>query len=153
MTDSGAPASRTSGHPGWSVMEDDGFVGLVGPFWTRRTTDGQVHFGFEAVERHVNMLGVVQGGMLMTFGDRALGLAAWAAADGTPSVTVQFNTNFLAPAQIGSFIEVAPRVTRATRSLIFMEGRLCAGSTELATLQGIWKTVRHGQTPLSQGRN
>ncbi|HDZ37186.1 MAG TPA: PaaI family thioesterase, partial [Marinobacter sp.] len=118
---------------GWEMTQYDGFVGLVGPFWKRENADGSTSHGFEAEERHVNLLGVVQGGMLMTFADRSLGLEAWKAAGDQPSTTVQFNMNFIAAAQIGSFVEVTPVVTRATRSLIFMEGRLVNGETELAT--------------------
>lgn len=46
------------------------------PIWERRDADG-MHYGFVADPRHANLLGVVQGGMLMTFADRALGLCAW----------------------------------------------------------------------------
>ena len=52
--------------------------------------------------------------------------------------------NFTAGAQIGSFIEITPRVVRATRSLIFLEGSLMSGETELATAQGLWKVVWRG---------
>lgn len=131
---------------GWRTAGDDGFIGLVGPFWTRDNPDGIVSHGFIAQERHANLLGVVQGGMLMTFADRALGVAAWKAVDNQPSTTVQFSMNFVAAAQIGSFIEITPRVIRATRSLIFMEGRLTAGETELATATGLWKVVWRGVT-------
>jgi len=126
---------------GWKKRDDDGFVGLVGPFWARSGPNGEMLHGFLAEDRHVNLLGVVQGGMLMTFADRALGLAAWYAAGDKPCTTVQFNMNFIAGAQIGSFIEITPRVVRATRSLIFLEGSLMSGETELGTAQGLWKVV------------
>jgi|AutmiccommuBRH23_1029490.scaffolds.fasta_scaffold21722_2 acyl-coenzyme A thioesterase PaaI-like protein len=129
---------------GWKKRDDDGFVGLVGPFWARSGPSGEMLHGFLAEDRHVNLLGVVQGGMLMTFADRALGLAAWHAAGDKPCTTVQFNMNFTAGAQIGSFIEITPRVVRATRSLIFLEGSLMSGETELATAQGLWKVVWRG---------
>ena len=69
---------------GWKKRDDDGFVGLVGPFWARSGPSGEMLHGFLAEDRHVNLLGVVQGGMLMTFADRALGLAAWHAAGDKP---------------------------------------------------------------------
>lgn len=137
-------SDQTLSDAGWTMGEDDGFVGLVGPFWARSGPKGEMMHGFVAEDRHVNLLGVVQGGMLMTFADRALGLAAWHAAGGAPCTTVQFNMNFIAGAKIGSFIQITPRVVRATRSLIFMEGSLMAGETELATAQGVWKVVWQG---------
>jgi acyl-coenzyme A thioesterase PaaI-like protein len=138
---------------GWRKREDDGFIGLVGPMWERIANDGALRHGFVAEVRHVNLLGVVQGGMLMTFADRAMGLAAWRAANDQPSTTVQFNMNFIAAAKIGSFVEIAPRVVRATRSLIFMEGVLSADGVELATAQGLWKVVWRGAALSQQHRS
>jgi len=54
---------------GWRTVKDDGFIGLVGPFWTRQ--DGETHrYAFLAEHKHHNRRGVVQGGMLMTFAGR-----------------------------------------------------------------------------------
>src|SRR5690606_13508512 len=65
---------------GWSPHADEGFIEHVGPIWERRDADG-TRYGFVAHPKHANLLGVVQGGMLMTFADRALGLRAWEAAE------------------------------------------------------------------------
>src|SRR5512147_546124 len=60
---------------GWEAYGDDGFIGLVGPFWTRQ--DGDTHrYAFLAEPKHHNRRGVVQGGMLMTFADRSMGMTA-----------------------------------------------------------------------------
>ena len=125
---------------GWTPMEDGGFMGLVGPVWRRPEAGRPTRYGFASEDRHANLLGMVQGGMLMSFADRALGLAAWEAA-GQPSVTVQFNAQFLTAARIGAFIEVEPRVVQATRSLVFVEGMLRSSDAEHASAQGIWKKV------------
>lgn len=129
------------GSEAWTRMEDEGFVGLVGPFLSRRAPDRRTSYGFRAESRHANLLGTVQGGMLMTFADRALGLAAWEAGQQHPASTVHFSMNFVASAKIGSFIEIEPRVVRVTKSLIFMEGSLRSGETELAIAHGIWKKL------------
>ncbi|WP_198585993.1 PaaI family thioesterase [Pararhizobium haloflavum] len=126
---------------GWTMQADDGFVGLVGPFWTRMVGEHPA-YGFLAEPRHANLLNVVQGGMLMTFADRALGLEAWKAAGDTPCVTLQFNTQFIAAAPIGAFVEVEPRVIRMTRSMVFLEGQILADGTLVASAQGIWKILR-----------
>ena len=52
---------------GWEPYRDEGFIGLVGPFWTRQ--EGETHlFAFTAQPKHHNRRGVVQGGMLMLHG-------------------------------------------------------------------------------------
>ncbi|MFT6774132.1 MAG: acyl-coenzyme A thioesterase PaaI-like protein [Paracoccaceae bacterium] len=123
---------------GWTLEADSGFVGFVGPFW--RSADG-ARYGFQSDARHANLIGVVQGGMIMTFADRALGLAAWKAAGDRPCATVQFNAQFVSGVAIGAFVEIAPVVIRSTRSLIFMDGAVMVGDRPAATAQGVWKVV------------
>ncbi len=131
---------------GWSPHADEGFIEHVGPIWERRDADG-TRYGFVAHPKHANLLGVVQGGMLMTFADRALGLRAWEAAEGAPCVTIQFEMQFLSSARIGEFIELRPEVVRHTASLVFLRGVLTADSRSVAAASGIWKRVR--RTPPS----
>ena len=125
---------------GWTPAPDTGFIDLVGPFWTRQV-DGEWTSGFLAEPKHANLLGVVQGGMLMTFADRTLGMAAWQAAENRPSVTIQFGMQFISSARMGEFVESRPEVVRRTASLLFMRGTLLAGSRVIATADGIWKVL------------
>ena len=60
---------------GWRLKSDDGFVGHVGGLWLRNVA-GQIQVAFIAQPFHANRNGVVHGGMLMTFADRALGQVA-----------------------------------------------------------------------------
>lgn len=88
-------------HPaaeGWRSEADEGFIGLVGPLWRK---DGEALFGLRAESRHANMVGIVQGGALMTIADRALGLLAWEATGQRPCVTIGFETQFVGAARIG----------------------------------------------------
>lgn len=125
---------------GWSRLPDEeGFIGHVGPLWSRRDSAGS-SFGFLAEPKHANLLGVVQGGMLMSLGDRALGLSAWEAA-GKPSVTIQFAMHFVSSARIGEFVEVSPTLVRRTRSLVFLTGTLLAGDRAIAAANGIWRVL------------
>src|SRR5215469_505141 len=96
----------------------DPFEVYVGPVFEQGTT-GSRAFAFRVDERHVNMRGVVHGGMLMTFADAALGQAAWDACDHAACVTLNMQCQFLAPARHGDLVEVTPVLTRRARSLIF----------------------------------
>jgi acyl-coenzyme A thioesterase PaaI-like protein len=84
---------------------------------------------------------VVQGGMLMTFADRALGRNAWKAAGDRPVATIQFGMQFISAGRIGEFFEIRPEVVRRTSSLVFMRGELVAGLRVVATAAGIWKIL------------
>ncbi len=124
---------------GWSVHPDAGFIDLVGPIWERRDA-GAMRYGFVAEPRHANLLSVVQGGMLMTLADRALGLRAWLAG-GSPCVTVRFDMEFLDSTRIGEFVEVVPELVGQAGSLVFLRGVVLANSRPVAAVSGIWKRI------------
>ena len=125
---------------GWLPPTDHGFIDLVGPIWTK-PHNGNVAHGFVAQPKHANMLGVVQGGMLMTFADRAMGLSAWRAAGDARCVTIQFEMGFIRPAHLGAFVELLPHVVRKTKTLVFVRGELTVASQVIATAHGIWKIL------------
>jgi acyl-coenzyme A thioesterase PaaI-like protein len=125
---------------GWEAYTDDGFIGLVGPFWTRQHGDRHL-FAFLAAPKHHNRRGVVQGGMLMTFADRSLGMTCWYANERRAQATVHLDVHFVDAVQIGEFVEMHSKVVRRTRSLIFMSGELMVGTRVVATANGVWKTL------------
>jgi acyl-coenzyme A thioesterase PaaI-like protein len=125
---------------GWQPYTDEGFIGLVGPFWTRGEGDSH-QFAFLAAPKHHNRRGVVQGGMLMTFADRSLGMTAWYANERKPQATVHLDVHFIDAVEIGEFVEARCKVVRRTRSLIFMSGEFVVGSRVVATANGVWKTL------------
>jgi len=125
---------------GWERYRDEGFIGLVGPFWTRRS--GDIHlYAFLAEPKHHNRRGVVQGGMLMTFADRSMGMTCWYANGRRPQATVQLDVHFVDAVQIGEFVEAKCEVVRRTRALVFMNAELVVGTRVVATAKGVWKTL------------
>lgn len=125
---------------GWEPYGDEGFIGLVGPFWTRKAGDTHL-YAFMAEPKHHNRRGVVQGGMLMTFADRSMGMTCWYANDRQPQATVQLHVHFIDAVQIGEFVEAKCTVVRRTRSLVFMSAELVVGTRVVATANGVWKTL------------
>ena len=140
VSDTAAAAPPELAADGWKPVRDDGFIGLVGPIY-RRERGERWAFGFRADGKHANLRNVVQGGMLMTFADRALGRNAWKAAGDKPVATIQFDMQFVTAGQLGEFIEIEPEVVRRTASLVFMRGTLTTGARVVATCTGIWKIL------------
>ena len=125
---------------GWEPYRDEGFIGLVGPFWTRQSGDTHL-YAFTAEPKHHNRRGVVQGGMLMTFADRSMGMTCWYANERQPQATVQLDVHFIDAVQVGEFVEAKCTVVRRTRSLVFMSAELVVGTRIVATAKGVWKTL------------
>ena len=125
---------------GWEPYTDEGFIGLVGPFWMKQEGESY-RYGFLAEKKHHNRRGVVQGGMIMTFADRSLGMTAWYANEQKPQATVHLDVHFIDAVQIGEFVEAKCRVVRRTRSLIFMSGEFMVGERTVATANGVWKAI------------
>ena len=101
---------------GWQAFEDQGFVAHVGPVY-HRTVEGRRDFAFRAEDKHANLIGIVMGGMLVTFADRALGICAIEAAGGANCVTIQLDTQFIDAGRIGDIIETVNDISERTHLL------------------------------------
>jgi len=118
----------------------DPFEIHIGPVFERRE-DGGRRFLLIADDRHVNMRGVVHGGLLMTLADLAIGQAVWDATAHATVVTVGMQSQFLKPAHVGDRIEVTPQIMRRTKSLVFARGDFMVGGEVIYTATSLWKVL------------
>ena len=102
----------------------------------RRNGDSYL-YAFLAEPKHHNRRGVVQGGMLMTFADRSMGMTCWYANECQPQATVQLDMHFIDAVAVGQFVEAKCKVVRRTRSLVFMSAELVVGDCVVATANGV----------------
>jgi acyl-coenzyme A thioesterase PaaI-like protein len=133
-------ASYDPAADGWEPYTDEGFIGLVGPLWARHSGDSY-RYAFMVQPKHHNRRGVLQGGMLMTFADRAMGMTCWYANGRRPQATVHLDVHFVDAVQIGEFVEAKCTVVRRTRALVFMTAELVVGARVVGTANGVWKTL------------
>ncbi len=141
--DSSPDADALRGDPsasGWRRRSLPGFAGLIGPVWTRKEEAGWA-YGVLATADHLNPAGLVHGGLLTTLVDHALSAIAWEALGRRACLTVQLDTQFLAAACGGHFLEAGGRVVRATSTLVFVQGHLSVAGTELVTASAILKAI------------
>lgn len=123
---------------GWQPY-GEGFAGHVGPLWSMTRANGETAYGFLAQTHHLNPVGNVHGGMLMTFIDDALSLAARAETGGVRQATIQLNVHFIGAVKAGDFVEARCQVMRRARSVIFLRADCHVGSRIVASADGIWK--------------
>ena len=127
---------------GFTPFPDQGpFLEHVGPILVREGGDGAV-FGVRVEERHLNHRGTVQGGLLSTLVDFAMGRAIEAGADdGKDRATVSLTVDFLKPAKPGDWIETRTRVERVGGTLSFADCSLTVEDREIVRSRAVWVTA------------
>lgn len=123
---------------GWSTVSDPGFIGYVGPFWSRREAS-RLDLGFFMDDRHSNRAQRLHGGMIATVADRAMGMAARMHEPDRNHATISLNLSYMDSAIPGEFIYASASVQRETRSLCFLQCFVFAQDRIIATVQGVWK--------------
>ncbi len=84
---------------------------------------------------------MLQGGALMTFIDRAMGFTARHFTEAPATVTVTLNLQFIDSVKIGEFVSCRPKITRATKLLVFVSGEFMVGGRVVCVANGIWKKI------------
>ena len=127
---------------GFKPWENQGpFLEFIGPIHVREDSD-ELILGLRAEERHANHRGTVQGGLLSTFADFALGRAIDAdAEDDKPRATVSLTVDFLKPAKPGDWIESSTRVDRVGSTLSFADCSLTVAGKEIVRARAVWVTA------------
>jgi acyl-coenzyme A thioesterase PaaI-like protein len=128
---------------GWTLVETTGFLNLIGPLW-QRMVDGEPEYALVAQDKHHNRRGMVQGGLLMTFADRACGMAARFVSGRPTMATVQLDVHFVDAGKIGETLMTRPRVIRTTRSLVFVNSEVKANNRTIVTANGVFKILKDG---------
>jgi acyl-coenzyme A thioesterase PaaI-like protein len=127
---------------GWKIAETTGFLHLIGPLW-QRVADGEHEYALITEDKHHNRRGLVQGGVLMTFADRACGMTARHVSGKPTLATVQFDTHFVEAGKIGELLVTKPHVVRSTRSLIFIRTEVTSDKRCIAMASGVFKILKN----------
>lgn len=127
---------------GWKrYPTEQGFEHHIGPLWYRKRDDEVVVFGFRAGLQHLNPMGIVHGGMLVTFADHVLGSLVWHRLGRKPCATASLNSDFLSSAKLNDWIEGVAEITRLGRSVVFVRGQILVENKTILTVSGIWKVI------------
>ena len=111
-----------------------------GPYFYRPTETGAEQ-AFFALKRHCNGVGLIHGGMLSAFLDGLLAGAAARGAGGVP-ITIHLSVDYLDMGRAGEWVLGEARMTRATRDIVFAEGRAHVGGRDLARATGVFKLMK-----------
>jgi uncharacterized protein (TIGR00369 family) len=114
------------------------FLEEIGPIHVREG-GGELILGLRTEDRHANHRGTVQGGVLSTLADFALGRAIEADADdGKDRATVSLTVDFLKPTKPGDWVETRTRVDRVGGTLSFADCSLTVDGREIVRARAVW---------------
>ena len=122
---------------GWHA----GFDVLIGPMYFSRDDEGNFKFITKILDKHLNANGVAHGGFSMTLTDIFFGTLAFVASGKKLTSTVSLNCNFVSPGLEGEIVECEAKVTRTTRSMVFIDGSLMSNDKVIVSASGIWKIL------------
>lgn len=119
-----------------------GFLEANGPLYGK--WDGErLLLGFRVETRHCNPGNVAHGGMLATFADMLLPIAArfQTKVDMGFLPTVNLTCDFLAPAPLGAWVEGNADALKTGRSLLFAHGIANADGKPCLRASGVFKVM------------
>lgn len=116
-----------------------GFNLFAGPFWRLPDEGDTRRFALFVEQKHMNSSGSLHGGVLMTFADIAMSQTSRAASGAQTCSTVALTCDFTGPGKLGDVIIAAVRVTRQTRTMVFLSAELACGERKLGVVTGLWK--------------
>ncbi|WP_439815783.1 PaaI family thioesterase [Zavarzinia sp. CC-PAN008] len=126
---------------GAATAAEPGYTRMIGPYGKVADRTGAMRYGFIVEGRHLNANDIVHGGMLMSFADHLLSRSAYDGAGRRMCSTVSLNCDFVAPGKPGDCIFGDARVTRATKTLVFVTGEIRNEERILMSAHGVWKVV------------
>jgi uncharacterized protein (TIGR00369 family) len=133
------PVTAPEVPPGFREIPTVKYAHINGPLYGR-LVDGKFTLGFRVEERHCNPWNTCHGGMLMTLADMTLSLGANLQEKLYRFLpTVKLEGDYLAPAEIGAWLEGDCEVLRVTRNLVFTQGLIRAGDRPIMRASAIMK--------------
>jgi 2-hydroxychromene-2-carboxylate isomerase/acyl-coenzyme A thioesterase PaaI-like protein len=128
------------------------FTERNGPIFVKRGK-GDIAFGFHADDRHLNPREVVHGGWMTSFVDVAMaqgGLHLRGVRGMSP--TIHLEADFLAPIRAGQWVEIKPRLSRATNTMNFVDGLVTADGEPVLRCAGIFSLSRDLREQVRAGK-
>jgi len=111
-----------------------------GPLFAR-WHEGRIQLGFRVAPQHANPGNACHGGMLSLVSDIVISTAAQYQTDipRTFLPTISLQTDFLAPAPMGSWVQGQADILKVTAKLIFSQGLLTADGEPVMRASGVFR--------------
>ena len=122
------------------INQTEHHIRHIGDGFHRRDEEGNLIMAFWIKKENCNSADVAHGGMLMSIADYSLASASMPSRNKYVA-TISFRSEFIAPAKIHSLAEVHTSITRATKSLVFGEGKIFCDGEIVFSFSGVVKKI------------
>jgi uncharacterized protein (TIGR00369 family) len=129
---------------GWMTwgLGGDPYETHNGPFCYKLEPDGRIRAAFQPQRHHLNGMGALHGGAMMSFADFALFAIAHQSLVETTAVTLSCNSEFISAGGLDGWVEAEGDVIKETKSIIFVRGLLRQNGTVLLAFSGVLKKLK-----------
>ncbi|PHR12476.1 MAG: esterase [Sphingopyxis sp.] len=118
------------------------FLDMAGPYYERQAK-GSIIVATRINKGHINHIKVAHGGVLGTLADVALSYQVHRAEKpALPVATMNLNTNYLAGAKLGDWVEAHAVIDRISKRTAYCSGRIVCGDTVLMTMSAVFAILR-----------
>tara|TARA_B100000214_G_scaffold128930_1_gene91667 strand:- start:685 stop:1101 length:417 start_codon:yes stop_codon:yes gene_type:complete len=122
--------------------ETEPFEDFVGPFFYKKIKNHYIS-AFECKDHHLNSMGSLHGGMIMSFIDYTMFVVCLETIKEQSFVTVSCSTEFLNPSVSDEVIFGDGEITQETKSMIFVKGKIFNDQKKIiSTFSGILKKIK-----------
>lgn len=134
-------ARRADVPEGFRAVQVGGpFIAHNGPLYAR-LVDERLQLGFRVESRHTNPLQICHGGMMASFADMLLPMAAMYQHAGERRFlpTISLQVDYLGASPLGAWVQGEGEVLRVTRNMLFAQGLVTADGAAVLRVSGIFK--------------
>ena len=124
-----------------SLNQTEDHIANIGQGFYKRNDAGDLIMAFWVRPENGNSGGVAHGGMLMSIADYCLCSVAMESKENY-AATISFRSEFVAPAKVGSLVEIFTTITKETRSLAFGQGYIECEGEIVFSFSGIVKKIK-----------
>ena len=129
------------------ISTKSGFMKYNGGLLIKKLSEIEYQFKTKVTSNHLNRVGITHGGYIASIIDAGSGSAAHRSAENFPCVTISLDIKFIAPTKEGDEIYGISKISKKTKSMIFIVCDLECNGKIIATASGVWKILRNKSLP------
>ena len=118
-----------------------GFMQNIGDLSFKKIDETNFEFSIVVLEKFLNTGGIAHGGFIATIADTGMGNAAHIAAGNKRCVTINLDIKFISAGKFNEKLTGKVKVSKKTRTLVFISSEIFGAEKIVATASGTWKIL------------